>query len=126
MELSDTFKCAKLHSTITVRRCLLNQREAIEFWGAEAVKFNSCPCEKGEEIKEGGEMEAKRGTCNNCLRQDMAIQKRGDFGDLCASCGAAVVGLSGSMAESALAEKKEKYKGKGKLGPGRHAVRKRA
>jgi hypothetical protein len=54
MEISDTFKCSKLKSTltVTVARCLRNQKEALEFWGAEAVKFNSCPCEKGEEFKQ--------------------------------------------------------------------------
>ena len=115
MALTDTFKCSKLHTTITVSRCLRNQKEALEFWGAEAVKFNSCPCEKGEELKGGdGDMPRERGTCENCNREDMAVQRRGGK-LLCASCGGATTGLNPSAAALALAEKKKKYEGKGKM-----------
>lgn len=54
----------------------------------------------------------EQGTCTNCKRGPMAVQKRGEHGKLCASCGAAIAGLGGADAVAALFEAAKKFEGK--------------
>jgi ribosomal protein S27E len=95
-----------------------NQVEAIRFFGEDAGRFNSCPCGKGIEIKQELRGITMKGTCSNCKREDMTVYSRGSFGVLCASCSNAINGLNAKDAKTTLAEMKEHFAGKGKLGAG--------
>lgn len=59
-----------------------------------------------------------RGTCDNCKRPDMAIQKQGELGKLCASCGGAIIGIDPATVSTVLAACREKFSGKGKIRSG--------
>ncbi len=49
--MKSIFRCQKLNAEISIERCIRNQREALEFFGAEASRFQSCPCSRGEELR---------------------------------------------------------------------------
>lgn len=86
MTITETFKCQKLKTSITVGRCIRNQKEAVEFFGPDASRYESCPCDQGLEkknatmttgspcgakpviIETGGETMGNRKeiTCKNC------------------------------------------------------------
>jgi hypothetical protein len=51
MTATETFKCHKLKTSITVGRCIRNQKEAVEFFGPDASRYESCPCDQGLEKK---------------------------------------------------------------------------
>jgi len=73
------FRCEKLKEKLTVGRCKLNQRDALEFFGPEAARFGSCPCEQGIKMV-GGDM-PKVEACKNCERILNIIGK-----GLCGTC----------------------------------------
>jgi hypothetical protein len=109
MNYVDTFKCSRLKKTFTVGRCVRNQKDALDFWGPEASKFQSCPCDQGIKIRqqmEGGVMAAKK-KCRNCERV-MAISQDG----LCGGCFNRGKGLEGQERLEALAQAKEDFEGK--------------
>jgi len=60
--MKETFHCKKLNNEISIGKCIRNQKEAIEFFGPDAAKYQSCPCDRGEEMKQ---MERK---CDDCGR----------------------------------------------------------
>ena len=109
----------KISQAMTPERCLRNQRDAQAYFGAEAAKFGSCPCDRGVKVKEpvnpkveetiktdpecGVEEKkmSKVGTCRNCGRV-MTISGDGLDG----RCYQAAKGLVGEEREKALAEVK--------------------
>ena len=50
--MKETFHCKKLNNEISIGKCIRNQKEAIEFFGPDAAKYQSCPCDLGEEMKQ--------------------------------------------------------------------------
>lgn len=99
MIAGSTFVCKKLKLSITPQRCIRNQREALQFWGPEASKFNSCPCKTGLEIQEEENGMAKRGKCTNCGREPLNII---GVHNLCSSCYTAAGDKTGEYREAAL------------------------
>jgi|GEM_PF-3968020 len=67
-----------------------------------------------KEVKEEMANSRKVGTCANCKREGMAVQKRGEHGELCASCGAAITGVIPANVPTVLEACREKFSGKGK------------
>ncbi len=112
MNAADTFKCKKMHISMYVGKCIRNQKEALEFWGPEASRFQSCPCDQGISIKTQmeGDM-AKKGTCGNCSRPDMTIHSAG----MCGGCVGRALGLEGEAREAALVQAKIDFQGRGNL-----------
>jgi hypothetical protein len=80
------FTCGKLKITITDLNCIHKQKDALKFWGPEAEKMCSCPCDQGRKIMEGN-MPNKKGTCTNCGRGPMNIANKEGY---CHSCYEAV------------------------------------
>lgn len=119
MNCVDTFKCIRMKKTFTVGRCIRNQKDALEFWGPDAGKFQSCPCDQGIEIRQQVEgIMSVRGICKNCERE-MAITQEG----LCGGCYGRIKGLQGEAREKALANARRDFKGKAALGPGNRKPR---
>ena len=115
MTREDIFKCRSLKRTFTVGRCLRNQKDALVFWGPDASKYQSCPCDQGIEIRQ--QMEGTMGAraiCRNCERE-MALMQDG----MCGGCFNRGKGLSGEEREKALAQAKADFQGKGPRGGGR-------
>lgn len=110
----DTFKCLRLKKTFTVGRCVRNQKDALDFWGPNASKFQSCPCDQGIEIRQQMEENmAAKAICKNCGRE-MKITQEG----LCGGCFYRIRGMTGEAKVHALAQARKDFKGRGPVGPG--------
>jgi hypothetical protein len=119
MNRDDVFKCLRLKSTFTVWRCVRNQIDALDFWGPNASKMQSCPCDQGIEIRQ--QMEgtmAARAICRNCDRE-MAIMQDG----MCGGCFGRAKELEGSEKLIALAKARTDFMGKGPVSRGNRAPR---
>ena len=58
--MTSTFRCRKLNNQMPVSRCLANQAKGLAFFGPDAGKYQTCPCDQGIKIKEENQMAAKR------------------------------------------------------------------
>src|SRR5574343_495393 len=108
MNSVDTFKCARLKKTFTVGRCIRNQKDALAFWGPDAARYQSCPCDQGIKIRQQmeGTMSAKA-ICRNCGRKMAIMQDH-----MCGGCCGRSRGLTGEAKEAALAKAREDFMGK--------------
>jgi hypothetical protein len=120
MTRDEVFKCSKLKSTFTVWRCVRNQKDALDFWGPNASKFQSCPCDQGIEIRQQmeGEVMSVHKECRNCGRI-MAISQDG----MCGGCFNRGKHLEGQDKLEALAQAKEDFEGRGPLTTGKRGPR---
>jgi hypothetical protein len=149
MTITETFKCQKLKAIITVGRCLQSQKQALEFWGPEASKFQSCPCDQGREFSaaakpsisvkvedtiktdpDSGAIDAgiPMGGKPKVEGKDMSAKKDCRNCErnmaiaqdgLCGGCFNRGKGLTGSDQLIALAKAREDFKGKGPLTTGK-------
>jgi len=97
---------------VTERYCTFKYKTG-SVCGRKLAELNtSDQCYHHSYPTEEEEMARVKGTCTNCKRGPMAVQKRGEHGLLCASCGAAIAGLGGSDAVAALFDVAKKFEGK--------------
>ena len=128
----------KISKHMTPGRCIKNQIEAEELFGARASECNSCPCDQGREIRNKSisvlsirkpEEEVKKekkgmpkiiGTCFNCKRPSMKVNNSNGTG-ICGSCQGHIIGTEPGSPEreAKLKEAAEKYAGKPKMTTGR-------
>lgn len=120
MNSVDTFKCARLKKTFTVGRCIRNQKDALAFWGPDAARYQSCPCDQGIKIRQQmeGTMSAKA-ICRNCGRKMAIMQDH-----MCGGCCGRSRGLTGEAKEAALAKAREDFMGKEPKSRGNYRPRK--
>ncbi len=130
----SVIKGCKVSKHMTPGRCIKNQIEAEEIFGARASECNSCPCDIGLEIRgklydaahpavigidageEKEDVMAVIGKCENCERDDIRVDKTSGF-LLCGSCRRGTEGtkVGTPEREQALEKVRERMKGKPKF-----------
>ena len=81
-------KCRLSRDGMPIHRCIHNQKEALRFFGPEAERFGSCPCDKGREnmkIWEEG-MATKIGNCPGCGRENLKLSQSYRGTRICSPC----------------------------------------